>query len=93
MHAKDPTKLRVRDLQPTVRRALVYLPIPYHEVSLTVFVLEYGAEESAAFQVTPRSKLPRLTLVYTKYDLPIKVRRNSGRRSLPSAKIKRSSSI
>ena len=31
--------------------------------------------------------------VYTKYDLPIKVRRNSGRRSLPSAKIKRSSSI
>ena len=58
MHAKDPTKLRVRDLQPMVRK---YLPVPYHEVSLTVFVLEYGAEESAAFQVTP----PYLTLCFS----------------------------
>ena len=34
--------------------------MPSHEVSLTVPVLEYGAEECAAFQVTPRSKLPRV---------------------------------
>ena len=27
----------------------MYLPIPYHEVSLTVFVMEYGAEETALF--------------------------------------------
>jgi len=40
----------------------VYLPILPHKVSLTVPVPEYGAEERAAFQVTPRSKLPRLTL-------------------------------
>ena len=33
------------------------LPIPSHEVSLTVPVLEYGAEECAAFQLTPHSKL------------------------------------
>ena len=62
MHAKDPTKLRVRDLQPMVRK---YSSVPSNtipQVSLTVFVLEYGAEESAAFQVTPHSKLPRLTL-------------------------------
>ena len=52
MPANDPTKQRVRDLQPTVS-ALVCLPIPSHEVSLTVPVLGYGAEECAAFQVTP----------------------------------------
>ena len=56
MPTNDPTKQRVRDLQPTVS-ALVYLPIPSHKVSLTVPVPEYGAEECAAFQVI----LPYLT--------------------------------
>ena len=36
------------------------LPIPSHEVSLTVPVPEYGAEECAVFQVTPHSKLPHV---------------------------------
>ena len=62
MHAKDPTKLRVRDLQPTVRSTLVYLPIPSHEVSLTVFVPEYGAEGST-FQVTHAPCYPALPYI------------------------------
>ena len=61
MHAKDPTKLKVRDLQPTVRKctSVSSNTIPQ---SLTVPVPEYGAEECAAFQVIPHSKLPHLTL-------------------------------
>ena len=53
MPAKGPTKLELETCNPRQESALVYLPIPSHEVSLTVFVQEQEGEESAAFQVTP----------------------------------------
>ena len=55
----------------------MYLPIPYHKASLTVFVLEYGAEECPAFQVTPPPYLnnfhswPRLRNYFNSENFPI----------------------
>ena len=53
MPAKGPTKLELETCNPWQENALVYLPIPSHKVSLTVFVQEQEGEESAALQVTP----------------------------------------
>jgi len=66
-NAKGPTKLELETCNPRQESVLVYLPIPSHKVSLTVFVWEQEAEESAVFQVIPRSKLPHLTLVHVVY--------------------------
>ena len=60
----DTYKVGVRDFQPMEKSALVYLPIPSHKASLTVFVWEQEAEECAPFQVTPHSELSHLTFTF-----------------------------